>query len=139
MDMNTNHDQAVEDFEDLSGVGKGQAEGSKATQFRPGQSGNPGGKPKEDRDHVPDLLKAMRWVTTRPESKDRTQLQKECRAWLKEDRSRFLSRMADLEKAFASDATKERKGAVPAAPETPEVKSQERIRELITEWLKENA
>jgi hypothetical protein len=48
----------------------------------------------------PPVLKAMRWVTTQPPEKDRTQLQKECREWLRSDRKGFLTKLADLEKAF---------------------------------------
>src|SRR5262245_6575412 len=71
------------------------------------QKGNPGfrlrrrAQEREEADQeVPPLLKAMRWVTTREESKDRTQLQREARRWLAEDRKGFMMKMADLEKAL---------------------------------------
>jgi hypothetical protein len=45
------------------------------------------------------LYEAMRHVFSQPKEADRTQPQRECRAWLKDDRKGFLSKMADLEKA----------------------------------------
>jgi hypothetical protein len=42
----------------------------------------------------------MRWVVTHAETADRTRIQKECRAWLKENRQAFMMKLADLEKAF---------------------------------------
>jgi hypothetical protein len=55
---------------------------------------------------TPRLLAAMIHVTS--QKTDHTELQKECRLWLKENRSAFMSKMADLEKAFASKAPPEK-------------------------------
>jgi hypothetical protein len=109
--------------ETKAGAGSGKPE--KPWLFRKGQSGNPGGKPKAGRDEaVPELLRAMRWVTKRKEAQDRTPLQKECRAWLKEDHKGFMSRWADLEKAHlagvAKAGTAAGKGEPPAEAEVDE-------------------
>jgi hypothetical protein len=102
-----------------TGNGGGSGKPDKPWLFKKGQSGNPGGQPKGGREEGDlDLLRAMRHVAKRKESRDRTQLQKECRAWLKEDRKGFLSRWADLEKARLAQkegkrATKEKPPAEP--------------------------
>src|SRR4051794_12189825 len=95
----------------------GNSKPEKPWLFRKGQSGNPGGKPKAGREEgVPELLRAMRWVMKRKEAQDRTQLQKECRAWLKEDHKGFMSRWADLEKAHLARAAKEGKAGAKEKP-----------------------
>jgi hypothetical protein len=104
-------------------AGNGKPE--KPWLFRKGQSGNPGGKPKNGREEGElDLLRAMRWVMKRKESQDRTQLQKECRARLKEDHKGFMSHWADLEKARLARAAKAGNAAPkekpPAEPEGDE-------------------
>jgi hypothetical protein len=43
------------------------------------------------REKTPSLLRDMRWVYGHAEGEDRTQGQKHCRAWLKEDPKGFLS------------------------------------------------
>jgi hypothetical protein len=53
------------------------------------------------------LLNDLRHVSTRAESADRTQGQKECREWLKEDRKGFLSKLADFEGRAATERIKE--------------------------------
>jgi hypothetical protein len=85
------------------------------------QKGNPGyglrrtAAKKDQANPVPALLRAMRAVTTRPASKDRTQLQRECREWLRSDRKGFLTKLADLEKAGL--AGRARAIAAPRIPE----------------------
>jgi hypothetical protein len=56
------------------------------------------------------LYEAMRHVFTQPKEADRTQPQRECRAWLKADRKNFMAKLADLEKAALA------KGQSVAAP-----------------------
>jgi hypothetical protein len=80
-----------------------------AHRWTKGRSGNPAGRRSAAGERkAPALLLAMRHVTTRPETADRTSLQREARLWLQEDRSAFLGKLADLEKAYlASLGTKE--------------------------------
>lgn len=73
--------------------------------YRKGQSGNPGGKPREGHS-APQLLRVMRHVTSKEEVRDRTKLQRECRAWLQEDRKSFLTKYADLERGLAASQAK---------------------------------
>jgi hypothetical protein len=53
------------------------------------------------------LYEATKHVFSRPKEADRTQPQRECRAWLKDDRKGFLSRLAELEKAALAKPGKE--------------------------------
>ena len=68
-------------------------------RWQKGQSGNPAGK-RVGAPKAPGMLKAMRWVVTHAETSDKNQLQRECRAWLKENRQGFMTKLADLEKAY---------------------------------------
>ena len=47
------------------------------------------------------LYDALRHVLVRPQSEDVTEIQKECREWLREDRKGFLVKYTELEKAHA--------------------------------------
>lgn len=115
--------------------------GPRAGRF---QKGNPGyGLRKaagaREGPKVPSLLKAMREVALRSESKDRTQLQKECRQWLKESRSQFMAKMADMERAHLMALAKEAKEKPAAGGDEPpppdrDVAS-ERVEDLIDKLL----
>src|SRR4051794_7501049 len=45
-----------------------------------------------------DLLGPMRHVFERPPAQDKTQQQRECRKWQREDRKGFMAKLADLSK-----------------------------------------
>jgi hypothetical protein len=108
--------------ENVGGSGKPE----KPWLFKKGQSGNPGGQPKGGREEGDlDLLRAMRHVAKRRESRDRTPLQKECRAWLKEDRKGFMMRWADLEKAHVAKAGSTAAKAKPPAEPEEDLKEEE--------------
>lgn len=114
------------------------ASGSHAGQFKKGNPGYGLRKACGAREvvRVPALLKAMREVMARPESKDRTQLQRECRSWLKENRSQFMAKMADLERAHLMALAKEKPadpGDSPTAANRDE--GSERIEEQIENLL----
>jgi len=103
--------------------------------FQKGKSGNPGGQAREaDAAGVPALLRAMRFVMTYGEGKDRTQYQRECREWLKSDRKGFLTKLADLEKAILVGQGKASGSQAVPEPEKPVAvvpdESEERLIEL---------
>lgn len=131
--------------------------------FQKGQSGNPGGRPKEGRS-MPKLLAAMRHVVTKIEGRDKTQLHSECRAWLHEDRKGFLSKFADLERSLAASQVKTvaaerikeledknavleeqvkvlevqaRSGVMPGEPDAQEGREIERLERMMALWDKE--
>lgn len=114
------------------------ATGKHASRF---QKGNPGfglrkGAAVRDSVKVPSLLKAMREVMLRSESKDRTQLQKECRLWLKENRTQFLGKLADMERAHLMALAKGKpaeKADDQPRPERDE--ASERVEDLIDSLL----
>jgi hypothetical protein len=119
--------------------------------FVKGQSGNPSGKPKPqpcpgpiadpEAKGVPQQLADMRHVYERPKSEDRTQGQKTCRAWLKEDRTGFMRAKTQLERACPqkpaapSAVVQEEEPLVDAAHERLEGV----IDELLKEWAEEPA
>ncbi len=93
--------------------GRGQSEGSKSTQFRPGHPGRKrGGKKSRPPSQ---LLRDMRAVYSQDESKDRTPGQKLCRNILKDDPNRFFAQLAKLESSHEAGAAKAKvaKGPVP--------------------------
>src|SRR5262249_25252564 len=97
----------------------GNGEDRKPWWFPKGVSGNPGGVPKDPEKaegKVPELLRDMRTVRRQDESKDRTPGQRECRAWLKEDRKGFLGHLSKLEVAYAESRGAEGAGARPEPP-----------------------
>ena len=67
---------------------------------------------------VPKLLKAMRHVSNADASRDRTQLQKDCRAWKAKDIKSFMTEWARLERALLARAHSPRA----AQPSTPKWK-----------------
>src|SRR5262245_54202334 len=81
-------------------VGRGQAEGSKATQFRQGHPGRKKGSGRKG--HKPSrLLRDMRLVYERDESQDRTPGQKALRMLLKDSPKEFISQLGQLERAYS--------------------------------------
>jgi hypothetical protein len=107
------------------------------------QKGNPGyglrrtAAKKDQASLVPALLRAMRTVTTRPESKDRSQLEKECREWLRSDRKGFLTKLADLEKAALAARSKTAPEPQPLKKEVMLDKGGQRVEELIMRLLEQ--
>jgi hypothetical protein len=51
------------------------------------------------------LLDAMKWVQSHPKDHDRTQLQRDCRAWKERKLVEFMNRRSDLEKAALAGKT----------------------------------
>ena len=101
--------------EPRKGAGRGRSAGSQRTQFSANRQPQRGGTvPEPEPEAEPAavgaaaasadaglspgeaLLADMHHVWTRSKQNDRTPGQKECRAWLKEDRKGFLTKYADL-------------------------------------------
>jgi hypothetical protein len=82
------------------------------------------------------LYETMRHVFNKPKEADRTQPQRECRAWLKDDRKGFLSKMADLEKAALARAEPQGK-SFPGNDLPAEDPGTDRALELIERLLNE--
>ncbi len=114
------------------------SEGSRRTQFRKGQSGNPGGKPKQADDGVapPLLLRDMRRVYQTDASKDRTPAQRRLRKLLEDDFKSFTSQMAGLEKQWL--ATQAALPDVPKADEEEVDEGTEAALALAERWLREH-
>lgn len=113
-------------------------ERTRGRPFAKGQSGNPGGKNRKGGQKPSGLLRDMRFVygTAETQAGDKTQGRRECRAWLKEDRKGFLSKMADLEKAAAGGrgAAKEAGEKTANAPDEGTERVMELIDRLLAEW-----
>jgi hypothetical protein len=87
---------------------RGQAEGSKTTQFKPGHPGRqPGGRKRRPPSQ---LLRDMRFVCAQDELKDRTPGQKLCRQILKDDPSWFFTQFAKLESSHEAAKVKVPRG-----------------------------
>jgi hypothetical protein len=84
------------------GNGRGKAEGSRRTQFRPGQSGNPTGQPKAATEAPSgstgpvDMLAELEGILTRPKAQDETELQRNLRKVYETDFPGFM-RLRDRE------------------------------------------
>lgn len=102
--------------------------GEKPWQFKKGQSGNPGGKPKSGAVKPAEILRDMRRVYRQEEKKDRTPGEKLCRRWLKDNPKEFLSHLARYEaEEEAEQARRE--------PEPEEDERQEKVGALIDRIL----
>jgi hypothetical protein len=77
--------------------GRGRSPGSRRTWFRPGPDPNRAVRKRQPSGRVPWLVKALRRILDRPESKDRTPAERTCRRLLKET-------LAGWEKAIAHAA-----------------------------------
>jgi hypothetical protein len=89
--------EAMEMHERRSGVGTGHGEGSKRTQFKPGNPGGPGRGGKKLSEEVQDQLTVMRHVVSTPPTADQTYQQRAYRQWLKANLSRFMTKLVNLE------------------------------------------
>src|SRR5262245_58577838 len=92
---------------ETAGSGRGQAEGSKATQFQPGHPGRKRGAGLRPRQPLR-LLRDMRRVYEQDESKDCTPGQKALRKLFQDNPKEFIGQLAGLEKAHRAGATKQR-------------------------------
>ncbi len=112
-------------------------------RFEKGWAGGPGRTPAKPSNPAPELLRAMRRVMRQEEGKDRSQYERECREWLREDRKGFLSRLATLEGQDQGKRMKVKESAEddsPVPPGTPDPKSDEgsaRVEDLIERLLRE--
>lgn len=80
-----------------------QGGGRKPGTFKKGDARiNRSAGPKGKDGRAARFLRDMRHVYSRPESADRTEGQRNCRQWLKDDRKAFMAKLADLEKAQAA-------------------------------------
>jgi hypothetical protein len=89
----------------------------------------------EPDDGLPDQLRDMRHVYEQPASQDRTPGQRNCRAWLKKDLSKFMVEKTALEAKYleagrAAGASSETGVSVEPAKPEPMI-------ELVERWLKE--
>jgi hypothetical protein len=85
--------------------GRGQAEGSKATQFAPGHAGRKRGAGRKRR-QPSRLLCDMRKIYEQDESKDRTPGLKALRKLLQENPREFIAQLGTLEKAHRAATSK---------------------------------
>lgn len=120
-----------------------QAKVEKPWQFKKGQSGNPGGKPKEpDPDGsrgVPELLKAMRRIARTEPKNDKTALQRRVRKQFDEDFTTFSRQLANMEAALLRGRQQVEPTPGPGAEESqvPDPGSErclENIDKLLKEW-----
>jgi hypothetical protein len=88
--------------EQTKGNGRGKAEGSRQTQFKPGQSGNPSGlskgitDPPSGSQRPVDMLAEYDGILERPKAEDATDLQRRLRRMYEDDFSGFM-RIRDRE------------------------------------------
>ena len=97
--------------------------------WKPGESGNPNGRPKADRDgspqavfvdepDAPQLLRDMRWVyATGVLPKKATAGQKAVRALLDADAPRFLATLERLESEWAEEKRRRQASGISAPPD----------------------
>ena len=109
--------------EQTKGSGRGKSEGSRQTQFKPGQSGNPSGLPKGITDPPSgsqgpvDMLAEYDGILERPKSEDVTDLQRRLRRMYEEDFSGFM-RIRDRE------ADRRQKALADVKPDAPDVRDE---------------
>jgi hypothetical protein len=101
------------------------------------KKGNPGGPGRGNRKQAavgqpPALLLAMRRVANTESTADRTALQRECRKWLEENRSAFMTKLLDFEKALAPKPEAE---AAPTQAADVDVGTEKCV-QLCEEWLR---
>jgi hypothetical protein len=81
------------------------------------------------------LYETMRHVFSQPKEADRTQPQRECRAWLKDDRKGFMAKLADLEKAALAGREKPPEGDGSGPENSGPDEGSARVEELIQRLL----
>jgi hypothetical protein len=86
--------------------GRGRGEGSRRTQWAPGQSGNPGGRPKDPvvASGPVDVLAEMEAILTRPRSQDVTDFQRKLRRLYEEDFKEFMRQLTLWRQRKAEEA-----------------------------------
>jgi hypothetical protein len=117
--------------------GRGKSEGSRATQFKPGNElhkrrKNVGARGSGQR---PQVLRDMRHVYQSPREKDVSEGQRICRELLENDRDKFIGRLTALEKAYLQ--SKAKVAQEEAEPEEEKDEGTELALDLIGNLLKQ--